>query len=297
MRITIYGTRGSYPVSTTKIVRYGGNTTCFLIEENEDQVIIDGGSGIVNLGNDITDRKSSYNKLLNILCTHTHWDHIMGYPFFKPFYSSKFTINVYGANSETMKLTEVFTRQHHTLNYPVPFENLKAKINFTELSSNDTIELKNTKIYTYQLNHPGKDLGYRFVTDNGTFVVLTDLAIIDDNYLGMGMEEASKDNPKRFEQEYYDGLVNFIKGADLVLHDTNFTEEEIQNRRHWGHSCPEDALRLLSELDSPPALILSHHDPFHSDNDMDEIYNKVKVLNKGLGIEILIAKEGGRFYL
>lgn len=297
MRITIYGTRGSYPVSTTKVVRYGGNTTCFFIEEKDDLIIIDGGSGIVNLGNDITDRRSSYSKTLNIMCTHTHWDHIMGYPFFKPFYSSKFNVNVYGANSETMKLTEVFTRQHNTLNYPVPFENLRAKINFTEISSNENIELKYTKVYTYQLNHPGKDLGYRFVTESGIFVVLTDLAIIEDNYLGMGMAEASRENPKQFEQDYFSGLLDFIKGADLVLYDTNFTEEEIQDRRHWGHSCPEDALNMLSYLDSPPVLILSHHDPFHSDKDMDEIYEKVKAKSKYLGIEVLIAKEGGKFIL
>jgi phosphoribosyl 1,2-cyclic phosphodiesterase len=297
MKITIYGTRGSYPVCNSNIIRYGGNTTCFFIEEKKDKIIVDGGSGIINLGTSIIERKYNTENVINILVTHTHWDHIHGFPFFQPFYNEKYTINVYGADSETMKLQEVFSKQHNTFNHPISFENLKSSISFNELSGGDNLSFDNVNISTYQLNHPGKDLGYKFETDSGVFVLLTDLAPIENNVLAMGMKEKARDNPKIVEQDYYDGLVKFIKGADLVLHDTNFTEDEIKDKRHWGHSSNIDALKLLSHHKPSPSLVLSHHDPFHTDKIMDEIYADTKTEGKKIGVEVFIAKEGGSFII
>ena len=297
MKITIYGTRGSYPVCGAKIIRYGGNTTCFYIEYNDEKIIVDGGSGIVKLGDDIMLNSEYFGSEFNILVTHTHWDHIMGFPYFRPFYYKGYKINVTGSDAETMKLQDVFYKQHNRINHPVPFESLKADMTFNEISAGDDFSLGVIKIKTYQLNHPGKDLGYRFETDNGIFVILTDLAVIENNYLAIGFEKLAKEDSKKLERDYYEGLVEFIRGADLVLHDTNFTEEEIQNKRHWGHSSPLDALNLLSEHNSSPALVLSHHDPFHNDRDMDEIYKNAKRKGKDMGIDVLIAKEGGSFIL
>ena len=106
--------------------------------------------------------------------------------------------------------------------------------------------------------------------------MLTDLAPIEDNHLGMGMQERSLEDPKGLEREYTEGLVEFIRGAALIMHDTNFTEEEIVGKRHWGHSTPEDALKLVSHLDNPPAIMLSHHDPNHTDDDMQHIYETTR---------------------
>lgn len=297
MKITVYGTRGSYPVCTPNVIKYGGNTTCHYIESGDDKIIIDGGSGIRNLGKDIMKRDNDDEYNLNLLITHTHWDHIMGYPFFSPLYNKSYSINIYGAESETMKIPEAFSQQHKSLNHPIPFESLKANINFNEISGDSEIEFENIIVKTYQLNHPGKDMGYRFETKQGVFVLLTDLASIEDNYLAMGMEKQAKYDPKGLEQSYYEGLVNFIKDADVILHDTNFTEEEIKNKRHWGHSSPEEALKLVSNYDNPPSVILSHHDPFHSDSDMDLIYKETKRKGRKSRIEVLIAKEGGEIIL
>ena len=150
---------------------------------------------------------------------------------------------------------------------------------------------------TCQLNHPGYDLGYRFEAPSGTFVILTDLAPIENNLLGAGMTEAAEGRQAQFEQDYYSGLVEFVRGADLVYHDTNFTDDEIEGRVHWGHSTPTHALALLSQLESPPGLILSHHDPDHSDDQLDAIYSATRSEGKSRGIEVLIAKEGGSFQL
>lgn len=297
MRIKIYGTRGSYPVCNLKVNRYGGNTTCFFIQEDKEQIIIDGGSGIANLGNEIVKCPLLYNKKINILLTHTHWDHVMGFPFFYPFYYDKYKINIYGADSETMMIKDVLVRQQSDDNFPIPFEALKANINFNTLMSGKELTFNNIKVKTYQLNHPGYDLGYRFESESGVFIVLTDLAEINNNYLGMGMKEKAENKQNAFEKDYYNGLVEFIKDADIVLHETNFTTDEIKGKKHWGHSCPAEALKLLSHYNSPPALILSHHDPFHTDEDMDEIYFDTKDKGKKMGIEVFIAKEGGEFIL
>jgi len=297
MKITIFGTRGSYPVCIPDILEYGGNTTCIFVEEKDEHIIIDGGSGIVNLGRHIINNQDKYPKNLRIVVTHTHWDHVLGFPFFSPFYKVDYSINIYGADSETMNVKDVFSKQHHPHNFPIPFESLKAKISFNTLDGDDTILLNHLKIKTYQLNHPGKDLGYRFESESGTFVFLTDLAPIENNYLGIGWNEQAKADPKSFEKKYYEGLVKFIDGANLIMHDTNFTEEEIKNKRHWGHSTPDDAIKLAFRINIPPTVILSHHDPFHTDKDMDNIYQYSKDLGKKMGVDILVAKEGGEFTL
>jgi phosphoribosyl 1,2-cyclic phosphodiesterase len=111
------------------------------------------------------------------------------------------------------------------------------------------------------------------------------------------MKERAGDHPHRFEQDYLATLVDFIKGADLVFYDTNFTEEEIAGKRHWGHSTPQEALRVLGHLDVPPGLVLTHHDPSHDDLCMDGIYAAVGREGAGRGIDVFIAKEGGSFKL
>jgi phosphoribosyl 1,2-cyclic phosphodiesterase len=298
MRITVYGTRGSYPVCRRDAVRYGGNTTCLFVEEGDTWIVVDAGTGIRNLGNYLHQNDLCRGRHLTMAITHTHWDHIMGLPFFAPLYIDGFTATLYGADSETMRLHEIVTRQlDGRYNFPVLFEQLSAHVAFQSLRPGDGIHLDRVRIRTYQLNHPGTDLGYRIETPSGTFVFLTDVAPIEGNHLGLGMKEAAADRRAAFEQDYYAGLVEFVRGADLVMHDTNFTPEEIVGRRHWGHSTPDDALKLVSSLDNPPAVVLSHHDPNRSDAELDAIYDATRRRGRAEGIEVLIAREGGDFIL
>jgi phosphoribosyl 1,2-cyclic phosphodiesterase len=111
------------------------------------------------------------------------------------------------------------------------------------------------------------------------------------------MAEIAADRPRSFELDYSHSVVELIRGTDLVIYDTNFTDEEIVGKRHWGHSTPGDALRMLSHLDAPPALVLSHHDPRHDDDTMDAILAQTRTRGQEMGIEVLIAREGGVFEL
>lgn len=295
MNITIWGTRGSYPVCRQEVMKYGGNTTCLSIEVGNQFFIIDGGTGIARLGQHLLSRHESQS--FQLFLTHPHWDHVMGLPFFSPFYNPDYTVNIYGSDSENKRLEEIFSFQHKEQSFPIPFESLKANINLNQIDQGDIKQFEQVKVIAHRLNHPGVNLGYRVESPQGTFVLLTDLAPIENNYLGQGMAKQAEDNPKDFEDKYYNDLVSFIQGADLVMHDTNFTKDEIVGRHHWGHSTPEDALQLLSQLDQPPMLILSHHDPNHPDDMMDAIYEHTRLEGKRRGIEVMIAKEGGQFKL
>ena len=237
------------------------------------------------------------NPTLNVFLTHPHWDHILGLPYFKPFYSSRFNIRLYGSDSEGKTLEGVLATQHRPNSFPHAFEHLSANIATKQIHGGDSVSLISTAVSALQLNHPGFDLGYRFTTERGTLCVLTDLAPIEDNFLGTGMKEAADGNASNFQNDYYSSLVEFVRGADLVYHDTNFTDEEIQGRHHWGHSTATDALKLLGELRAQPTLILGHHDPGHSDDQMDAIFAEVRARGRAQGTEVLVAREGGSFEL
>ena len=296
MKLKVWGTRGSYPVCRSDVMRYGGNTTCFELRTASEHLVIDGGSGIAPLGRHLTSDCQGPTQL-QLFLTHPHWDHVLGYPYFRPFYDARFDITIHGPDSETKTLEDIFSTQHKAGNFPVPFQELRANITLKRLDPGAVIRRGDLEVSSLQLNHPGIDLGYRFQSDGACAILLTDLAPIGDNYLGDGMTRLAEENPRAFEQDHYSALVDFVKGADLVLHDTNFTEEEIVGKRHWGHSTPDDALKLLRHYDAPPALVLTHHDPDHSDEIMDTIYEETKKKGKELGVEVLIAKEGEVFDL
>ena len=222
---------------------------------------------------------------------------MLGYPYFGPFYDRRFHIDIYGADSENRTLDDVFSQQYSQENFPVPFQDLGSHLRIHRIGHGSRINLGSIAVHATQLNHPGMDLGYRFSSGQGDVVILTDLAPIEDNYLGQGMEEIARERPRSFELDYVHGLTELIRGADLVIYDTNFTEEEIEGKRRWGHSTPQEALRMLSHLDAPPALVLSHHDPSHDDDTMDAILAHTRRQGADFGIEVLIAREGGVFEL
>ena len=295
MKITVFGTRGSYPVCRESVLRYGGNTTCLYLECGADRIVIDGGSGIAPLGKQLLD--TGRGGQLSLFLTHPHWDHVMGLPFFAPLYSPQFCVKVYGADSETKTLESVLASQHTEGHFPIHFRALAATIETERLSSHSEVSVGQVRVRALQLNHPGVNLGYRFEAEAGSFVILTDLAPIEGNHLGLGMSERAESRARAFEQDYRSELVEFLRGADLVYYDTNFTDDEIEGRIHWGHSTPSSALSVLAELRDGPALILSHHDPNHSDDFMDEVYRQTRSRGREQRTEVLISREGASFEL
>ena len=225
MIIRCWGARGSIPVSGKQYLRYGGNTTCLEIRSrNDDIIIVDAGSGIRELGNSLlAEGRYEYT----ILLTHAHWDHIMGFPFFKPIYTHKTSINVCGCPSAQFSLKEMLSRIMEPPNFPVNLNAINARISYQNTCA-DSYQLGSMTITPIALSHPNQGSGYKFEEDGKCFVFLT------DNELGFHHEGGLD----------YQDYLNFSQGADLLIHDAEYTEKEYKKTRGWGHSVYKDTLKL-----------------------------------------------------
>ena len=244
MKIKFYGTRGSIPICDRNFQDFGGNTTCIKITRDNGRVsIFDAGTGIRNLGMDLIKENLSQPDLF-IGFSHFHWDHIQGFPFFAPAYNPALTINILamGRDREVDNLETIFQGQMQPEYFPVPLDKMGAHFNFLLLDQNewqnDAAVLKVIK-----QNHPGGSYGYR-LEDNGKVVVFcTDL------------EHGDFVLPE---------IVEFCEGADLLVHEAQYTSEELATHKGWGHSSFDQALEV-AEKAGVKKLALTHHDPDHDD--------------------------------
>jgi phosphoribosyl 1,2-cyclic phosphodiesterase len=251
MIITCWGARGSIPVSGDEYIRYGGDTTCLEIRTKDDEIIIiDAGSGIRRLGN----RLISENRFhYTMLFTHAHWDHIMGFPFFRPIYSKKTRITMFGCPFAQASVKHMISKIMAPPNFPVNFEDIRADIDYHE-ACEMVFTLHSMTIAPIPLSHPNQGVGYKFVEDGRSFVFLTD------------NELAFKHPGGADFQQYRD----FSADADLLIHDAEFTEEEYKKTRTWGHSVYTDALSLALEA-RVQKFGLFHHNQERSDEGIDEM--------------------------
>jgi len=260
MIIRCYGARGSIPVSGKQYLKYGGDTTCLEIRSKNDEIIIvDAGSGIRRLGNILLDEKR-YE--YNIIFTHSHMDHILGFPFFKPIYIGKATINILGCPTTQGDISKLLSRAMSAPFFPIQFEQLKAKINYSA-DCPISFSIDSIEIFPINLSHPNVGMGYKFIEDGKTFVFLT------DNELGYRHR-----NGRTFE-EYAD----FAKEADLLIHDAEYTPEQYKFNRTWGHSNYIDAIELALTA-QVKRLGLFHHNQDRSDDDQDAIVQECRDIIK-----------------
>lgn len=292
MRLKFWGVRGSRPTHKKSLLGFGGNSTCleFLIEGADFNLFLDGGTGLAWRGHSIpTDHEI---KKYHFLVTHTHWDHILGYPFFSPIYQEHNKFNFYASNTTRSSFTELFFGLQRHGNLPVPISALKAKIQFHTVRPEQPFSIEDqVQIDTYQLNHQGVTLGYKIIKDQASVCIITDNAPIEKgNYLGEGMQaKALALGPEAFEQQFNDGLVNFLKGTHTVVFDTHFLENEL--KPDWGHSSPVRALSFCEKA-QVKRLILFHHAPEDKDSVVIDKVNSIKDRAASVGIEVVPAKEG-----
>lgn len=248
MKIKFYGTRGSIPVCDPHFIEYGGNTTCLFFEfDDGNMAICDAGTGIRQLGKDLLKRKPTIpNQELTIAFTHFHWDHIQGFPFFGPAYDPDFHIRIHaiGQGRNNINVPSLFRTQMQSAYFPVPLEKMGARFSF-EYMEGEKIIWKNKVITVLKHRHPGDAYSFRFDTENGkSFVFCTDI------------EHGLHIDPD---------IVALAKDADVLIHDAQFTPEQLINRRGWGHSSWEQALKV-AQLANAKQLYLTHHDPDHNDD-------------------------------
>lgn len=251
MKIKFWGARGSIPVSGRQYLKYGGCTTCVeLRSEKGDLLVVDAGSGIRVLGKELV-KDPCHN--FTMLFTHSHWDHVLGFPFFAPIYNKKTRIKIMGCSFSSDPVREIIAKTMQPPGFPVKFEEISARFEFGSLCAGGC-GISGMHVTPIELSHPNQGLGYKFSEADKTFVFLT------DNELGFI-------HPGGLAQEHY---ADFARGADLLVHDADYTPEEYPLRRTWGHSTWEQAvdLALKAEVRS---LGLFHHNQDRSDRDVEKI--------------------------
>lgn len=225
MYIKCWGSRGSIPVSGAEFLNYGGDTTCIEIRTRSDDVIIvDAGTGIRRLGLRLMEERRS---VFNFIFTHSHWDHLMGFPFFKPLYDSSSEILMHRCPFPGKYVETIVTKLMRPPHFPVRYSDLKARVHYQN-GCPRPFSIGSVTIEPIALSHPNGGCGYRFEEDGKSFVFLT------DNELGF-----VHNGGYRFAD-----YVEFCRGADLLIHDGEYTPAEYAGSIEWGHSSCADALNL-----------------------------------------------------
>jgi len=260
--LTFWGTRGSIPSPGKDKSKYGGNTSCIEIRlPNHQLIVLDGGTGIRELGKSLLLRKKKVHA--NIFLSHYHWDHIQGLPFFAPAYSAGNTLTIWGAEHPEFPLEKIFSSQMESIHFPVRSSSLSAHISFKKLSLGSYCIAK-TEVKTIRTNHPGINFSYSFTFDNCKLIYMTDNELLP---------QITRDKSHIAYQR--EDFISFIYGADLLIHDAQYSDQEYRKKKGWGHSTWREAARLAVE-GGVEHLILFHHDPNHSDVTIDSFVKGCK---------------------
>jgi len=282
--VKFWGTRGSIPTPGPRTIKYGGNTPCVSATFAEDKrIIFDAGSGIRELGNHLI--KTQKKIMSHIFLTHFHWDHIQGLPFFAPAFSADNRFSIYGCENQKTKLSKVLSDQMESSYFPVPLKKLGAILTFKPLTEG-SYPIEDLTVKALYLNHPGNTLGYLITHRNKTIGYLT------DNEFTSGAIKKSKGNHTSGD-DYNVKIIRAIQGADLVIFDAQYTPEEYQNKKGWGHSHYENVLNvaMVAEIKK---CVLFHHDPSHTDADLDKIgIQCLEIIKRqGVSMDCIVAQEG-----
>ena len=256
MYIKCWGSRGSIPVSGKEHLKYGGDTTCIEIRTKDDRIIIvDAGTGIRRLGKQLIE-EGRYK--YDMIFTHSHWDHLMGFPFFKPLYLKKTNIRMQGCPFARKFVETMLSEVMSPPNFPVRYADVRAQIEY-EPACRDRFEIGSVTIIPIQLSHPNRGAGYKFIEDGKTFVFLTDNELDFTHNGGLSFEA------------YQD----FSAGADLLLHDAEYTEEEYKTTIQWGHSVYTTALELAIKA-NVKQFGMFHLNQDRTDQDVDKMVDKCR---------------------
>jgi phosphoribosyl 1,2-cyclic phosphodiesterase len=288
MKVRFWGTRGSIATPGVSTMRYGGNTSCVELRSGKHIIVFDAGTGIRELGNLLLKEFSAEPLTIHVFISHTHWDHIQGFPFFLPAYDPKNTIHLYGPPGRDKSFDKILKIQMDSDYFPVELGSMRANLQVHEMREDVTIgELSVRHFY---LNHPALCLSYRVSDGKRSVVYATD----NEPYQGtlfrhsQGTDKAT-DFPVYLDEKF----VEFISQADLLIGEAQYTTEEYKEKRGWGHSPLESVVRFAVQA-NVKTFALFHHDPMHDDKFVDQMIHDAKQQTAVLNgkTECIGAREG-----
>ncbi len=273
--IHFWGVRGSIPCPGAETVRYGGNTPCVEMRVGGQRLIFDGGTGLRVLGQYLLGQMPVK---ANLLFTHSHWDHIQGFPFFVPAFIPGNRFHIYGAiapNGSTIE--QRLNDQMLHPNFPVPLQIMAAQLEFHDIKIGDVLEFGEVKVNTALLNHPGEAVGYRVSWNGYAAAYVTDTEHLPD--------------------KLDDNVLFLAHNADVLIYDATYTDEEYHSPKSskvgWGHSTWQEAVKVAKAA-NVKRLVIFHHDPLHNDDFLDNVGEQVAQLfpnslmaREGLSIQLI----------
>ncbi len=275
--VSFYGVRGSTPCSSDRLRRYGGNTSCVVIEsEGQRPIVLDMGTGLREFGAVWGNRRVIE---ASILVTHLHWDHVQGLPFFAPVHHPDSCVQIYGPPHQGRELGETFEGLMQPPYFPICCDQLPRGIRF-HTAWDERLAIGEAKVTVRRVPHTGETNGYRI--ELGGLVV----AYASDH-------QEPLDDPTRVD----DAVLELCEDADLLIHDAQYTPRELQARPDWGHCTPGYAVEVAAQAGAKQ-LCMFHHDPWHDDDTIDRLLAecRAEAADRGVG-EIIAAAEGLRITL
>jgi phosphoribosyl 1,2-cyclic phosphodiesterase len=269
LTVRFWGVRGSIPCPGLHTARYGGNTPCLEVQTDDCRLIFDGGTGLRVLGQSLLQEMPVE---AHIFFTHTHWDHIQGFPFFTPAFIRGNCFHIYGVRGPLHQTIEKrLTEQMLHPNFPVPLQVMGGNLKFYDLPIGHTLELKNLAIHNEALNHPGGSVGYRLDWQEVSVSYITDT----EHY------------PQRLDPN----VLKLAHQVDVLIIDSTYTDAEYYESGYskvgWGHSTWQEAVKIAKAAEVKQ-LVLFHHDPLHDDEFMDQVAD----LAQEAFPNTIVAKEG-----
>lgn len=288
-QIKFWGVRGSIPTPGPHTIRYGGNTPCIEVRCGDTLFILDAGSGLRELGNSLMAKGKPL--VIHLLISHTHWDHVQGFPFFAPLYVKGHSLHIYGCHGANQALESVLAGQMELPYFPIQLGEASANVHFHELDEGE-FNIEDVHLLTLFTNHPGICLAYRLEWADKALTYLCDnephhqLASPHSAEHGPDLIGASPDSldPR---------LARFAHDSDLLIVDCPYDADEYKQRRGWGHGCVDDVVQIALRA-QVKRLALFHHDPSHTDDNIDAMVAHARALNAAAGGHVVCtgAQEG-----
>ena len=275
MLARVWGCRGSLASPGPETVKYGGNTSCVEVRTGDgDLIILDAGTGIRPLGNTLM---GELPRTIHVLLTHLHLDHLEGLGFFGPLWSPDVDLHIWGPPSPLRSLERRIAQYLSPPLFPIHLQDIPSRPTFHDVPDDDW-KIGSTKVSANPVSHRGPTVGYRLEEDGLA------LAYIPDHEPALGVDLRS------VEPEWISGHA-VAQGAEVLLHDAQYTEAEYPQRVGWGHSSVAHVVAFAAVSDVR-RLVMFHHDPMHSDAQLEELLARARELYDGRGAEPVLAHEG-----